>query len=57
MKYAATFFVVCIFIYLMSFACYNKRQKNITAAIGAAVIAAAALILPLYLLYFAAFEP
>lgn len=57
MRYFGAAIVLGIFIHLISYMIYNIKQKNSIAAVGTAILAAAAVILPIYVLFFAAFEP
>lgn len=57
MRYLVLVPVFGIFAYSVSCVLYNIKQKNSIAAVGTAIVAAFAVILPIYVLFFASFEP
>lgn len=50
MKYLAMLLPLFVALYLLSFVKYNWNIKNKKAAIGSAIIAIAALVMPLFIL-------
>lgn len=56
MKYLIILFLVALFIYMFSFARYNWAKKNRLAAIGSLIIGLAAILLPLYIIFYGNYE-